>query len=339
MVLPSQLPLGIELVARFRSARKALGLPQKTVAKIMGVGQKQISDYELGISIPQEEMVILLERRLADKRAALGTLEGPAEFIRLGMLPDDAPRLLSDNGFFSYIQGFVSDWGAWKKREDAEKDLCEFFVFGPDRLPLFGEQRDQNLWSANLRKQINYHLFGLVNEFTEDQILDAFLTLRRIEAKAAGDSFGVEQLSRIHVHGIVVSQCGRNEDQKADPVVSFYNALVKKTLSSSARVVVNTLVDIQSNPNWLRAIRLGGDTPLMIGRISLQPKDRAFDLEVIPPITFAARRAENVSLKPDGAKGTGWLFLDKRETGELIKYIDELAAEGENEPPTRGSLA
>lgn len=54
----------MKLSDRLRNARKSLRLSQKSVAKILGVGQKQVSDYEAGNPEPSLEHVLLLEERV-----------------------------------------------------------------------------------------------------------------------------------------------------------------------------------------------------------------------------------------------------------------------------------
>jgi len=317
------------LVERFRSARQALGIPQKTAAKILGVGQKQVSDYELGVSLPNEKMVALLERRVAEKRAILGTLTDSSRSVPTSLPSEDTPLLLSDERFYGHVQQFVADWEAWRRRPGAADDRCEFFAFGPERLPVFVEQRDQNLWSANLRKQVNYHLFGLLDELSPSQIQDAFMTLRRIESRAVEGNAGIPPLSRIHIHGIIVNPGRTGEGEEPKRVQNLYGSLVNDGQDSANSVCyVNSLVSVQERPEWLRAVRLGGPTPLMVGRVQLLLEGRSLDLEVMPPVTFAARREENVSLTPDGMKQTGWLFLDRRTTLDLVKYIDAIMPNG-----------
>lgn len=71
-----------ERVTRFKKARATLGVPQRTCAKILGVSQKQISDYEKGVTIPPEQFVQALESRCNEKTAALAAVGGGGGEIR-----------------------------------------------------------------------------------------------------------------------------------------------------------------------------------------------------------------------------------------------------------------
>ena len=172
--------------------------------------------------------------------------------------------------------------------------------------------------SANLRKNIDYHIFGLIDDLELEHVQNGFFTLRKIEAKAAADTSGPERLSRIHVHGILVNQ--------GAPAQHLYEAIVtnEKDLPITAAVHVSRLVDVQKRPQWLQAVRLGGSMPLMIGRVKLNLSTATTDRDIMPPATFAARRVENMSRKPDGTKETGWIFHDNRTTVDLVKRIDVL---------------
>lgn len=57
----------LELVHRFKNARKILGISQKDAGKIIGKSQKQVSDYETGVSAPSEQIVYLLENTVTQE--------------------------------------------------------------------------------------------------------------------------------------------------------------------------------------------------------------------------------------------------------------------------------
>lgn len=306
-------PLAVTLKARFKRARIALGISQKKAAKILAVSQRQVSDYEneRQEAVPTEEDVRLLETRADEKRAVLDSLSVSSQLA--------PPRLVSEDAFYESVRKYLVDWDRWRIRPEARDDLCEVFIFGAEGLPIFYDQRAQDLWSNNLKRQVNYHLFGLLDKLKRDPVQDAFITLRKIETKAASE-FGKEGLSQILVHGILAS------DSQADEGTELYRGLVDsmKTQTQSC-VKVEKLIHLQENAHWLRAIRLGGSSPLMVVRVRPNLKKGLASLGDIPLITFAARRLENVSLVPEGLRETGWLFLDTRTAGDIAAYMDEIS--------------
>jgi len=62
------------LAKRLAAAREKLGVPQSTVAKVLGVSQKQISDYERGNSPPSEAQVLELEALVRQQESNLKSL-------------------------------------------------------------------------------------------------------------------------------------------------------------------------------------------------------------------------------------------------------------------------
>lgn len=315
---PSEYPLVLVLKKRLKEAREALQIPQRTAAKILAVSQKQVSDYENpdNAAVPSEDLVQRLEQRLAEQKVTLNSLAG--SLPRPSARQSDAPRLVSDDAFYAHLRDFVSRWDTWRRESNANGDACEFFIFGAEHYPAFAEQRGQDLWSANLQKRVNYYLFGRVGLLTGGQIQDAYLTLKKIESRAATDSSSVGSVSNIYAHGLIT---GFDEDQAT---IADCQALARGTeVSGDGRVLVE-VIDVRDKPRWLRAILLGAEMPVMVARLPLSPESISMNVSSMPPVTFAARREKNVSLVPDGSKETGWLFLDRRTTDDIIKYVDEI---------------
>ena len=87
--------------------------------------------------------------------------------------------MLSDEAYSRHVEDFVEQWNRWDQSFTGT-DRCDFFFFGPDRLPVFGDARFQALWSANLRKRVSYNLFWLLDGCSREELQQAYLTLKRI---------------------------------------------------------------------------------------------------------------------------------------------------------------
>ena len=309
-------PLASLLIERFKSARRTLRITQRTAGKILSVGQKQISDYELGNPPPTEEQVQNLEERVAEQRLALEALAPVAGRGALESV-DGVPRLLSDDDYLRHIGEFVAQWERWDN-SFIRTDRCDFFFFGPERLPVFGEARFQALWSVNLRKRVSYNLFWLLDDCSREELQQAYLTLKRIELAAAGAT------SHLHVWGVLITgETSENKDTRA-LYQKFRDGCTQSSVLQMERLV-NLNSETQGRQEWIKAVRLGGLEPLMVGRIRIDFEDGgALPEAIVPPESFASSREKDVALKQNGAKATGWLFLGQDETNKLVEGVDKM---------------
>ena len=115
--------------------------------------------------------------------------------------------------------------------------------------------------------------------------------------------------------------------ENADTQTLYQKFREGQTLSSV--LIMEPLVELnkvtQYRQEWLRAVRLGGLLPLMVGRIRVDfETDGTLPDGVVPPESFSARREANVALKPNGARETGWVFLDQSETNKLVEDVDKM---------------
>lgn len=293
-----------DLQKRFKQARVALQLSQVDVATVLGKSQRTISNYESGKSEPLPKDIETLEAMLEDK--------SPTKLVR-----PESLSLLTDDEFFERLKLWLGEWEKWKDANPKQGDSCDFFFFGPEQLPVFGNEAHpiQRFWTTNLvGKRVNYNVFWILDGCELHDFSSAMLTLRKIDTQARFLS-ETKPEAKLYVRGVAVSQDSGNK------VLSFYQnacGTLEQDHDEKAVLKLEPPHFVQTEPLWNRVLRIGTEIPLMIARIKWSMSASP----LVPPPDFSARRFENVSRWIDGKIETGWVFLDKDKTAELVKYID-----------------
>jgi transcriptional regulator with XRE-family HTH domain len=311
-----------ELKDRFLAARKALGMTQKQVSKILAVSQPQVSDYEQFGTGLTELQVLDLERRALERKEEIRKIERQLSRRQTGLATSAGVTLFSDDDLMQHVRKFVAEWETWKKVPGIDaRDDCHIFLFGPtdDDLPVFEDRGIQELWSENLSRGVNYHLFWQLDGSTPKELADAYTTLTRVVIRAEEEV--EENTSCVHVHGILLRST--NASPEADQIEASYQSLLRV---NQKRLKIKPLINMAQSKyeefrRWLRILRLVGAGPIILGQAEFNEIPHQ-PLSVVPPESFAARRLQDVSLTPGGPRATGWLFLSTAATREIVQEVE-----------------
>lgn len=333
-----------------RRIREDLGLTVNEFASRVGVHPRTVSRWERDDNV---------QPRGEAKRAIQALLKGqyPARQRASTAQTADIPNLLSDDAFFTGVAEWVSDWEKWSKQRSDGNDSCDFFFFGPDDLPVFDNQNIQQFWTANLTRNINYHIFWMLDVCESST---RFLTSLRLLEKIANEAVdrlenvqGVDNQGPgrckaiIRLHGVVIQEVkDLPEHSMARAIRDMYEALrdhysdKKKTVLRLQPIVnVTKATTLESEKSWITILRLGAMVPLMLVSIvddlSVTSSNRKIK-PVTKPLNFSARRLADVSLQLQGNTATGWVYHDNRFTTMLIDYLD-LILKQENTETVKGT--
>src|SRR6202042_757943 len=221
-----------------------------------------VSDYESYGTGLTESQVLVLERRAQERTEEIQRMEKQLAQRRVGLDQGAAVILFSDEDLMRFVRRFVTEWEDWKAvpGTHAEND-CHIFLFGPndDDLPVFEDRGIQELWSENLRRGVNYHLFWQLDTSSPKELTEAYTTLTRVVIRAEDDVAGT--LSCVHVHGILLRS--KNGGGGADPIDASYKALSEV---NQRRLKIEPLINLalcnyEEFSQWLRILRLVGAGP------------------------------------------------------------------------------
>jgi transcriptional regulator with XRE-family HTH domain len=306
------------LAIRLKDARLQLGWTQKQTARVLGVSQAQVSDYEntgAGLTV---QKVRDLEERLERKTQELNRM---GESARGNPSTDPDQRPYDDLYFADLLQITVNKWNEWKRSGLKGESHLDIFLFGShaNDLPVFRDSTIQKSWAEILQKGANCHLLWPLDALSSIVLQSSFETLARLvqDPRAAGS----QEAGSLVVHGVLLNN-GQHNSEVGETYRKLTNSSLKGFRSSRLKVFDDPTTQMESYRRWLRLLRQGGTAPTVLCFVSKDPSD-AVAGGFVPPQSFAARREAGVSFEPFGPPQTRWLFLDRDATDRLVADISE----------------
>lgn len=285
---------------QIKKLREDLGLGFAEFALKIGVNQRTVERWEKNEDVqPRGET-----RKRIEALLRIGNIVGDARFLQ-----HDYPVLQSDNDFFLNLDQWTDSWSKWHENAGQDRKQCDFYFFEPELLPVFANQSVQERWIENLEKNINYNLFWVLSGVSERDFSRRYGVLNAIAGKAPSMC-----KARLKVWGL---DLGFTEDE----VLKKYDAAKDAASNGEEDGVfeIMPILNLEKSTDWVRFIRLGGFSPLMVARV--RPD---FSTDPDKPFDFAARRFEDVSLIVNGTSATGWLHLSSGDTDRIISIIDSV---------------
>lgn len=298
-----------------RDARRRTRQTQKAVASRLGYQHVQIiSQWENG-----------------DRRPPLEKLDGVAEAYDIdvdqlksaltarGERVDESPsrallNLLTDDELKDRVKGWVDKWDQWRRANpDA---LCDFFFFDPENLPAFQKQSILDMWGDNLAKDVNYHLFWVLD--TSEGAGEMTNKLAKLGDEAARVA---RAKAKMRIHGLVLSQ------SVVDKKVLILFDATRKTLAkdpASTLVLERHDLDGKKQGHWGGILQYGSRIPCMVARIK-------GGSALGRPGNFTAWRHEDVCRWRGEDSQTGWLSNWGRSTNEIVETIDSIVPSRETQ--------